>query len=249
MKAMVFAAGLGTRLRPITDTMPKALVPICGKPLLEHVILKLREAGYDELVVNVHHFPEQIRKFLSGNDFGVNICISDESDGLLETGGGILHAREYLAGGNEPFLVHNVDIVSNLDPGWLRDSSRPDALATLVVSDRQTRRYLLFDDSMRLVGWTDLGSGEVRSPYPGLDPSRYHRFAFAGIHNLSPAIFDAMDAMGFSGRFPIMDFYLKACASYPVYGVVPPALKMVDVGKLETLEEAELICSEITNNQ
>ena len=115
MKAMVFAAGLGTRLKPITDSMPKALVPICGKPLLYHVICKLRDAGYDEIVVNVHHFAGQIKEYLEANYFGVRISISDESDLLRETGGGIMHARRLLEGSGEPFLVHNVDIVSNLD--------------------------------------------------------------------------------------------------------------------------------------
>ena len=246
---MVFAAGLGTRLRPLTDSMPKALVPVCGKPLLEHVILKLRDAGYDEVTVNVHHFPGQIRKYLSDNDFGVRIHISDESGELLETGGGILHAREFLEDGGEPFLVHNVDIISNLDLGWLQRSCPPDALASLVVSERQTSRYLLFDDDMRLRGWTDIRSGEVRSPFGVLDPSECRRYAFAGIHNLSPAIFGAMSELGFSGRFPIMDFYLRACAAHPIYGLVPEDFRIVDVGKFDTLAEAERICLEITKNQ
>jgi len=243
MKAMVFAAGLGTRLRPITDTMPKAMVPVCGKPLLYHTVCKLRDAGYDEIVVNVHHFPEQIRKYLSDNDLGVRIDISDESAELLETGGGILHARPFLDGGSyEPFLVHNVDIVSNLDIPWLRTRTRPDALATLVVSERQTRRYLLFGDDMRLVGWTDVSTGEVRSPFPDLDASRCRKLAFGGIHNISPAIFGAFVALGYAGRFPIMDFYLKACAEYPIYGVVPEGLSLVDVGKIDTLPAAEAVC-------
>ena len=245
MKAMIFAAGLGTRLRPITDTMPKALVPICGKPLLYHTVCKLRDAGYDELVVNVHHFPEQIRKYLANNDFGVKISISDESSLLLETGGAIQHARELLLPCDGPFLVHNVDIVSNLDIDWFRSQTRPGALATLLVSERQTRRYLLFNDDMRLVGWTDIATGEVRSPYPDLDVNVCRRYAFAGIHNISPAVFGAFDALGMPARFPIMDFYLRACASYPIYGVPATGLTLVDVGKIETLAEAESICERI----
>ena len=236
---MVFAAGLGTRLRPLTDTMPKALVPVAGKPLLYHVMNKLRAAGYDEFVVNVHHFPEQIREYLASTDF--NVQISDESEELLETGGGILHAEKLLLPCQEPFLVHNVDIVSNLDLAWLREKTHPEALATLVVSDRATRRYLLFDDGLRLVGWTDTATGEVRSPHPGLDASKYRKLAFAGIHNLSPRIFDCMRAHGFSGRFPIMDFYLKVCASEPIFGVTPENLQLVDAGKLESLAPAEEI--------
>ena len=239
MKAMVFAAGLGTRLRPLTDTMPKALVPVAGKPLLYHVMNKLRRAGYDEFIVNVHHFPEQIREYLASTDFKVQI--SDESEDLLETGGGILHAEKLILPCQEPFLVHNVDIVSNLDLAWLQEKTRPEALATLVVSDRPTSRYLLFDDDLRLVGWTDTSTGEVRSPHPGLDPSKYRKLAFAGIHNLSPHIFDCMRAHGFSGRFPIMDFYLKVCASEPIYGATPENLQLVDAGKLESLAPAEEI--------
>ena len=239
---MIFAAGLGTRLRPITDTMPKALVPVCGKPLLYHTICKLRDAGYNDIVVNVHHFPEQIREYLQAHDFGVKISISDESEQLLETGGGILAARQMLLS-DTPFLVHNVDIVSNLDLARLQAATRLEDLATLVVSSRDTRRYLLFDDDMRLVGWTDTATEEVRSPFPGLDPSACRKYAFSGIHNISPAVFSAMDALGFTGRFPIMDFYLKACARYPIRGYIAEDLKMVDVGKIDTLPEAELICS------
>ena len=242
MKALIFAAGLGTRLRPLTDTMPKALVPVCGKPLLAHVIEKLRAAGYDQLVVNVHHFPDQIRDYLATHDFGVPVGISDESALLLETGGGIRHARPLLQPLEEPFLVHNVDIVSNLDLAWFRAQTPPDALATLLVSERQTRRYLLFNHDMRLVGWTDTSTGEVRSPYPGLDPSRCRRYAFAGIHNVSPEIFGAFAALGMPERFPIMDFYLQACASYCIQGVLAQDLTVVDVGKAETLPEAERIC-------
>lgn len=242
MKAMVFAAGLGTRLKPITDRLPKALVPVCGQPLLYHTLQKLKAAGYTDVVVNVHHFAGQIREYLATHDFGLSVSISDESDQLLETGGGILHAQDLLLPLEEPFLVHNVDIVSNLDIAWFRAQMRPDALATLLVSERKTQRYLLFNEEMRLVGWTNVATGEVRSPYPGLDPQACRRYAFAGIHNLSPAIFGAFEQAGFTGRFPIMDFYLKACARFPIYGAVASGLQLVDVGKIETLPEAESVC-------
>ncbi|MBO4760301.1 MAG: NTP transferase domain-containing protein [Bacteroidales bacterium] len=237
MKAMIFAAGLGTRLRPLTDTLPKALVPVGGKPLLYHVLMKLKAAGITEFVINVHHFADKIVSYLGENDnFGLDISISDETGGLLETGGGILHARDYLDG---QFLVHNVDILSNLDVAAFAGNARPEAMATLLVSERTTSRYLLFDDDMRLKGWTNVSTGEVRSPYPDLDPASCRRLAFSGIHLVSGEIFDAFGKYGFSGRFPIMDFYLKACRERPVFGAVQPGLRLMDVGKAETLAKAE----------
>ena len=244
MKAMVFAAGLGTRLKPITDSMPKALVPVCGEPLLGHVLRKLVASGYDDIVVNVHHFAGQIREYLDSHDFGVRISVSDESDLLRETGGAVRHARPLLEGGGN-FLIHNVDIISDLDLQWFRNACRPEALATLLVSDRQTQRYFLFDDSMRLVGWTNLASGEVRSPYPGLDAGKCRRLAFAGIHNISPRIFEVFDSYGCPDRFSIVDFYLRACADYPIYGVVPENLTLVDVGKLDSLALAGQLCTKL----
>lgn len=244
MKAMVFAAGLGTRLKPITDSIPKALVPVCGDPLLGHVLRKLVASGYDDIVVNVHHFAGQIREYLNSHDFGVRISVSDESDLLRETGGAVRHARPLLEGGGN-FLIHNVDIISDLDLQWFRNACRPEALATLLVSDRQTQRYFLFDDSMRLVGWTNLASGEVRSPYPGLDAGKCRRLAFSGIHNISPRIFEVFDSYGCPERFSIVDFYLRACAEYPIYGVVPENLTLVDVGKLDSLALAAQLCTKL----
>ena len=252
---MIFAAGLGTRLKPITDTMPKALVPVCGQPLLYHVITKLVAAGYDDLVVNVHHFPDQIIHYLHAHDFGARIAVSDERDFLRETGGGIRYAKHLLtedeipgqAGndGGEPFLVHNVDIVSNLDLNWLREQHREGALVTLVASERKTQRYFLFDEDNRLKGWTNLATGEVRSPFPDIDPDRCRKLAFAGIHLMLPAIFDAFDRYGFGDRFSIVDFYLRACADYPIYAAVPPDFQLVDVGKFDALPEAEATCRQL----
>ena len=249
MKAMIFAAGLGTRLKPITDTLPKALVPVCGEPLLKLVITRLKQAGIDDFVVNVHHFAGKIVSYLEENDFGVRIAVSDESYRLLETGGGILHARDLLlacsgqcegsSNRDDRFLVHNVDILSDLDIGWFLDAWRPGALATLLVSHRRTQRYLLFNDDMRLVGWTNIATGEVRSPYPDLDPSSCCMLAFSGIHLVSNGVFDVMESEGMGERFPIMDFYLKVCGRFPIYGVQPASLELVDVGKLDTLAVAE----------
>lgn len=239
MKAMVFAAGLGTRLKPLTDTRPKALVEVGGKPLLSHVIGKLAASGYDEIVVNVHHFAPLVKAFLADNDFGVKVSVSDESGELLETGGGIKHARELLEPLDGPFLVHNVDILSNLDLGWFRAQSRPDALSTLLVSERETSRYLLFDDSLRLRGWTNVKTGEVRSPFPPSALKDCRPLAFSGIHNVGPAIFEAFEEYSMPERFPIIDFYLAACKNHPIYGVVANDLRLIDVGKADSLSAAQ----------
>lgn len=249
-QAMIFAAGLGTRLKPLTDTMPKALVRVGGQPLLWHVIQKLKAAGYERIVVNVHHFAQQIVDYLAANDnFGLDIRISDETDGLLETGGGIKKALP-LFDPTEPILIHNVDILSNLDlTGGLSPvceageahgdcplcESNPDAL--LLVSQRKTKRYLLFDDEMILDGWTNIETGEVRSPYKGLDPSDCKRLAFSGIHMIWPRVYPLFDQM--PERFGIIDFYLKYCQQCTFLGYEQKDLRLLDVGKLETLEQAE----------
>ena len=235
--AMIFAAGLGTRLRPLTEHLPKALVRVGDSPLLGIVLRRLVSFGYDRIVVNVHHFAGLIEEYLDTLDIpGVEILVSDERDLLRDTGGGILHAEPLLGG--DGFLVHNVDILSDLDLDWLEAQVRTDAVATLAVSDRKTSRYLLFNDDMRLAGWTNISTGEVRSPYPDLDPSRCRRYAFSGIHIISHDIFGAFRDKGFCGKFPIMDFYLRAAAEYPVYGAVPKKLELADVGKPETLARA-----------
>lgn len=244
MKAMIFAAGLGTRLKPLTDTMPKAMVPVSGKPLLRHVLDRLYDAGYDDITVNVHHFASQIVDHLAGNEGvseqpGKGVHVSDETAHLLDTGGGILHARRYLEGDGH-FLVHNVDILSDLDLNAFENAVEADSLATLVVSERQTSRYLLFDDDMRLVGWTNVKTGEVKSPFKGLDPSKCRKYAFSGIHSMSDRVFDLMEKReAHDGVFPIMDFYLDAAADHVIRGYVPDNLRMVDVGKLDTLAAAE----------
>lgn len=250
MKAMIFAAGLGTRLKPLTDTLPKALVPVSGRPLIEHVTIRLEEAGIDESVVNVHHFADKIEKWVAGYQGKMKFDVSDERLELLETGGGILHARKYLEGCGS-FLIHNVDILSDLDIRDFVSKMRQESVATLLVSDRKTTRYLLFDtETMRLKGWTNISTGEVRSPYPDLDPTQCKALAFSGIHILSDKVFELMDnyvgQKGISSenpRFPIMDFYLSICAESEIYGVQAQDLRLIDVGKLDTLNEAESFVS------
>ena len=255
MKTLIFAAGLGTRLKPLTDTMPKALVPVCGRPLIEHVSRKLRASGVESAVVNVHHFADMIEEWAAAQDI-MPMTVSDERECLLETGGGILHARRYLEGCGH-FLIHNVDIISNLDIPWFASQIREDSMATLLVSDRKTSRYLLFEpDTMRLVGWTNVTTGEIKSPYPDLDMTKCLKMAFSGIHMMSDTVFDVMDSYvrekgldPVSPRFPIMDFYLSVCAEKGIYGVVANELELVDVGKLDTLEEAQKAVERMSLNR
>lgn len=236
MKAMIFAAGLGTRLRPITNTIPKALVPVGGVTMLERVILKMRDAGMEECVVNACHFADKVVSFLESKDFGIPVKVSLESGSEpLETGGGIRHAEGLLGRGR--FLVHNVDILSDLDVRDFLSADRPDSLATLLLVDKEADRYLLFDDDMRLVGWTNVVTGEVKSPYPDFEPSRYHRYSFCGIHIISDEVFDLME--DWPEHFSIIDFYLKSAAIRPIYGVVATDLNLIDIGSPAKLAEAE----------
>jgi len=244
MKAMIFAAGLGTRLKPLTDTMPKALVPVSGKPLLRHVLDKLEASGYDDITVNVHHFGDMIEHYLSYTEGvsdvpGKGIHVSDERTQLLDTGGGVFHARRFLEGSGN-FLIHNVDILSDLNLEAFASAVRPDDLATLVVSSRTSSRYLLFDDDSRLVGWTNVKTGEVKSPYGKIDVDKYRRYAFSGIHIMSDKVFSVMEKEeAHDGPFPVMDFYLKVAADHPIRAYVAENLRVVDVGKLDTLALAE----------
>ena len=258
-QAMIFAAGLGTRLKPLTDTMPKALVRVGGQPLIWHVIQKLKQAGYERIVVNVHHFAQQIITYLeANNNFGLDIRISDETSQLLETGGGIKKAMP-LFDPNEPILIHNVDILSNLDLEAL-----PMDAPLLVVSQRQTKRYLMFDDDMRLHGWTNIETGELKGPIAQVplelcslatggtqESSKFFdkrsgkadykaqssKFAFSGIHVFHPSLVPLLAE--WPDRFPIMDFYLKACGSHLIRGYEAKDLRLLDVGKLDTLDQAE----------
>lgn len=246
MQAMIFAAGLGTRLKPLTDRIPKALVSVGGEPLLKRVIFQLKGAGFTRIVVNVHHFSQQIIDYLRAHDnFGMDIRISDESEKLLETGGGIRKAWP-LFNQSEPILIHNVDILSNVDlKKFYQMESRDMIAARLMVSERKTKRYLLFDDSMRLVGWTNIETGEVKSPYPDLNPKDYKMYAFSGIHMVAPSLFPLMEEE--PDKFPIMDFYLKHCDKVRIEGYVKNDLKLMDVGKQETLKEAEAFLKSLVN--
>lgn len=235
MQTFLLAAGLGTRLKPLTDTMPKALVPVSGTPLLMHVAQKLIHSGAKRIVINAHHFSNQIIDYVNKEEWGIDVMISDESAQLLDTGGGLRNAQ-HLFLPDTPILIHNVDILSNANLTELMQAHVSHDV-TLLVSQRTTNRYLLFNDDMRLVGWTNIQTGEVRSPYPNLDISKCKQLAFSGIHVFSPALFPLMN--DYPEKFPIMDFYLNHCHEINIYGVTQPHLRLLDVGKCNALAEAE----------
>ena len=263
MQSMIFAAGLGTRLKPLTDRIPKALVRVGGKPLIEYVLKNLVAAGSKRIVVNVHHFANQIIEYLQQNDFGVDICVSDETEMLLDTGGGIKNAAPFF-NTSEPVLIHNVDILSNVDLRALYNYACEAEIeqkvdAVLLVSLRKTKRYLIFNKDMRLVGWTNVDTGEVKSPYETLheltftqpydnnnvtnEQYGYTLFAFSGIHIIGNKVFEAMNEC--SAKFPIMDFYLQYAKDLHFVGKVKNNLKLMDVGKLDTLAEADAFVKQL----
>ena len=252
MRAMIFAAGLGTRLKPLTDNMPKALVPLAGKTLLQWQIERLKAAGITEIVVNVHHFPDMIINHLRENDnFGCRISVSDERDMLLETGGGLRKAKSLLLGigsresGNndEPILICNVDILSNIDLPTLLHAYNPEEMGVVVVSPRDTQRYLLFDETNRLCGWTNIATGEVRPASLAASPNSLiaSQLAFSGMQVLNPRIFDVMDKVVAEkgDKFSLIDLYLSIAEKEILRAFIPENYHMMDVGKIAQLSEAE----------
>ena len=234
---MIFAAGLGTRLKPLTDHMPKALVSVAGKPMLEHVIEKLKASGFDEIVINIHHFGSQIVDFLKAKDnFGIRIWISDETEELLDTGGGIKKASAYF---DEPFLVHNADILSNVDLKAMYDHHlKSDNDVTLLVSPRKTTRYLIFDENNHLQGWVNKDTLQTKPEGFVYRPEVQKEYAFGGIHIISPTLFNYMGDE-WTGKFPLMDFYLKTCHEARLGNYVKEDLQLLDIGKQDTLAKAE----------
>ena len=232
---MIFAAGKGTRLKPLTDVIPKAMVPVGDVPLLQRVYRKLVEAGADYIMMNVHHHAPQLTNYaeLLAAKYGVKIDISDESDNLLETGGGIKKA--FLNDGRctmyENILIHNCDILSNVDLAKFYEEGR-EADATLLVSERKTQRYLCFDDEMRLVGWTNVKTGEVKTPFDNLKVDECHLRAFSGIHILSGKVGELMRE--WPERFSIIDFYLAVCRDHKIYGYEQEGVYVRDLGKIDS---------------
>lgn len=232
MKAMIFAAGLGTRLKPFTDSHPKALAEVNGKTLLEHSICYLQRFGIYDVVVNVHHFADQVINALQQNKgFGSKYAISDEREEVLETGGGLKKAAQHFIN-EEAFVVMNVDVLTNLQlDKMIEQHKSSNAIATLAVMQRESSRQLLFDADMQLCGWLNNKTDEHKTVR---DSTPLKEYAFSGIHVLSPAIFN----MPFEGKFSIIDVYLHFAATEKICGFNHTGDVFLDVGKPESLERA-----------
>lgn len=233
-KAMIFAAGMGTRLKPFTDHHPKALAEVNGKTLLERNIEYLKSVGVTELTINVHHFADQIIGFLKqNNNFDIHIQISDETEELLETGGGLVKARELV--GDQSFLVMNVDILTDLNlEDLIQFHYQYQPLVTLAVSDRESSRKLLFNKNRQLAGWKNYNTGEeILTTDESLK-----ELAFSGIHIINPRIFDRMPS---SGKFSIMKTYMELMKTEEILGFDHSGSYLIDVGKPESIAEAEKI--------
>ncbi|MBN2778598.1 MAG: NTP transferase domain-containing protein [Bacteroidales bacterium] len=233
MKAMIFAAGLGTRLAPLTDTMPKAMVPIAGKPMLQLQIEKLIKSGVKYIVINVHHFAEQIIEFINKQDFEAEIVISDESDLLLNTGGGLKNVKKYFKPGDD-FLLHNVDIYSdiNLIDIYKYHKTTPN-LVTMAVKHRKSTNYLLFDDDRRLCGWK---SYKTDSEIISINKDSYDEMAFSGIYMFNYQIFDLFEK---EGAFTIIPELLRIAIMHHIGGWVHDNNFILDLGKPEAIAQCE----------
>lgn len=235
MKAMIFAAGLGTRLRPITNDKPKALAPIHGVPVLEIVIRRLINYGFRDIIINVHHFADRVIEFLdSKNWFGINLQISDERDELLDTGGGLKKAAWFFDDG-QPFLVHNVDTLTDIDLlDYYHFHQKNDALATLLVRHRPGSRFFLFDENSILSGWENVLTHEkvvVRNPGALME-----QIAFSCLHVIDPKIFKLIEE---EGCFSIIDVYLRLAGQHNIMGYVDDNSYWLDIGTPEKLKKAD----------
>lgn len=236
---MILAAGLGTRLKPWTDKHPKALALVNGKTLLQHNIEYLQEFGISEIIVNVHHFADQIKDAIGlNNGWGSMITISDESTEVLETGGGLKKASWYF---EDDFVLMNVDILTDLNlNAMIIQHKKNEPLATLAVSERKTSRYFLFDQSKQLCGWKNINTGEVKPNTLNLSDSEssLNPKAFSGIHVINPGIFSLMQQQG---KFSMVDVYLSLCTTHSIQYFDHSHSKFIDVGKPESIAQAELL--------
>lgn len=234
MKAVIFAAGLGTRLKPLTNSKPKALVKIGEKTLLEHAIVYLKQFGIKEFVINIHHFGDLILRHIKDNDnFGVEIQISDERRKLLDTGGGLIKMENWLSDG--PFLIYNVDILTDLNlDQMVKFHQTTNSLVTLAVRNRETSRYFLFDTNYQLSGWKNIKSGEMKLIAGKSEDLR--PLAFSGIHVVSPEIFKYKPP---EEIFSIVDWYLELAKNHKISGFGHDNSFWLDVGKISKIAAAE----------
>lgn len=247
MTAMILAAGLGTRLRPWTLDNPKALVPVDGVPMLERVIVNLKNQGADKIIINIHHHGEKILQYLEGKDFGIEILVSDEREHLMDTGGAIVKALDLMDENDNCLLVHNVDIISNVDLkemcvgiGNKADECR------LLVSNRESSRKLIFGDDNELIGWHDLKNDAWRFVEIEEGRNSFER-AFSGIYLIGRECINEMRTLFGETPFPVMEYFLSSARKKKVYGYDDPNLIMIDIGKPATLSQASDILKLITN--
>ncbi len=240
MQAMIFSAGLGTRFKPWTDTHPKALAIVNGKPLLQRNIEYLQRNGIKDVIVNVHHFAEQIEEAIVTNDgWGSDVLVSDERDIVLETGGGLLKAKD-LFNPDEPFITCNADFLTDLDINKLiAYHSQQKALISFGVTSRKSSRNLLFNADYRLVGWKNNSTGETKIAIPA-EPVA-HELAYSCVVVFDYRIFELMEQYGFSGKFSLIDVYLKLAPDHRIMGYEHTGDKLVDVGKPESVAIAEAL--------
>ncbi len=234
MNAMIFAAGLGTRLRPLTNTMPKAMVSFMGRPLLWHAIKSVEKAGAQRVVVNVHHFADTIINYIKSEKWDSEVVISDEQDELLDTGGGLVKALSLFIP-NEPVLIRNADIVTSFDLRRLIDlHENSGSDASLLVMERQSSRYLIFDNGLKLCGWKNVQTGEkIMFRYCKEEKD----MGFCGIHIMN---YDYIASLGSVRKFSIIEGYLETGAERSVVGfVLEKGNDWFDVGSVEKLKEAE----------
>ncbi len=235
MKAMILAAGVGSRLKPFTDKYPKALAIINGKTILQRNIEYLAKYGITDVIINVHHFHKQIEELLKkNNDFGSTITISDESNEVLETGGGLKKASWFFRDEDSPFVLMNVDVLTDLNlKAMIEKHKKFQPLASLAVTNRHTSRYFLFDELDQLCGWKNEKTGEQKIRR---EASKFIQKAFSGIHIISPKIFPLINM---NGKFSIVDLYLELANTQAITAYDHSNSKFIDVGKPESIFKAE----------
>lgn len=236
MKALILAAGLGTRLKPMTDNMPKALVPFANKSIIDYLIEKLYKSGISEIAVNLHHYGNVLKKYLiENNKYNINFYFSDETDLLLDTGGAIKKASEFL-NNTEPFIVHNVDVLSDINLNEMYDFHlKTGNLVTLAVRKRNSSRYFLFDSNNLLCGWENTKTDEKKIVKNYI--SQYYPFAFSGIQIVSPEIFEFMPS---EDKFSVVDFYLKLASNNNIGAYLHDKNFWFDLGTIQKIKEAEM---------